>query len=865
MAHNEEKRTTILCCLVSAVLTAALFLCACLCSGVFPGAKYCFLWGDSLISFSAMAKGFMRQLINSHCISYSFKLGMGMPTTAFFAFYSMSPINLLYLIIDDLEIATFCVTIVKFSMASITMCFFLRSAFKNNKVAVVLMSVSYALSSFFSVFYVSFELMDALYIFPLIALGIVKLVREGHFEFLCLIYAYSFFVQFYMAYIMGIFSVVLFLGYVFYKYNGTWVLWKKCVTAYGKSVLIAVMISAPVTIPAAVELFKMRTAEAKETDFFALDIWNFIAGFYPGQAQGTSNMIPYMYSGALVFIITIVFFFSKDINSRKKILLLVPLAMLFLCMFIPQLNYFMHAFDNPNGYAFRYSWLVSFVMCLGAAYISEEIGKHEKKMALWVFAGLLYISLYGAVYFLQHNIEDAGKITMRLDRWLILGCISTGMVYAILRMTGRIRRIFITMLLLTDVFLNIVWNQEAMQEGMIEEKYYVQERSIIQDGLAFVEKSEGNDPWEYFRIYYLNSFSDNESMAHGYNGLGWFSSIENGELRRLLSKYGYATSNLVVYDYGSTPLMRMLFAQKYNLESGNIKTEFGQFCNMSRSEYVLPLGYMVDSGFLDYKTQYADPFSRQNDMISAMCGHDIRIYDHHQGTVDVLLENAAYNELEDGVKISRIENENGFVSYSFRSEQDGNIYAFLSRWDENHITRNIPMIYTTSDYGGLLKLPVVTLTHIIPVPVEEEDACKVQILLQADAAPEFSYENLYIAYENKEAISEAYAELSKGRMIVERFDEGRIEGTVSVDRDKTLLFTSIPYDEGWRIYDNGVEIKPVPVWDNVFTGAELSEGEHKLVFIYNNKWMKYGMCIGFIGLISFIFAVVKNIRLNKSK
>ncbi len=397
MTYSEKKRTTIFCCLISAVLTAVLFLLACLCSGVFPGSRYCFLWGDSLIQFSAMAKGFVSQLFCGQGISYSFMLGMGMPTTAFFAFYTMSPVNLIYAFIEDVETATFVVIIAKFSLASITMCFFL-SSFTKNRVAMVLLSVSYALSSFFSVFYVSFELMDALYLFPLIALGIMRLVNEGRFELLCLVYACSFIIQFYMAYIMGFFSFVLFICYVIYRYRRTLELWKKCVKEYGKSVLIAMMLSAPVTLPAAVELFCMRTEESKRADSFFLDIWNFIAGFYPGQAQGTSNVIPYMYSGALVFIITVVFFLSKDINPRKKYLLLVPLAMLFLCMFIPPLNYFMHAFDNPNGYAFRYSWLVSFVMCLAAAYISEEIDKCEKKMVLWVLAGLIYVLLYVIVY-----------------------------------------------------------------------------------------------------------------------------------------------------------------------------------------------------------------------------------------------------------------------------------------------------------------------------------------------------------------------------------------------------------------------------------------------------------------------------------
>ena len=115
-----------------------------------------------------------------------------------------------------------------------------------------------------------------------------------------------------------------------------------------------------------------------------------------------------------------------------------------------------------------------------------------------------------------------------------------------------------------------------------------------------------------------------------------------------------------------------------------------------------------------------------------------------------------------------------------------------------------------------------------------------------------SQQALYFAYENKDEIESVYEELSSGALNVTSFRDDRIEGNINVVSDKKLLFTSIPYNEGWIVYVDGVKTKPSAVLDETFLGVMLDEGEHDIILIYRSKWVTMGILTGIIGLSVFI-------------
>ena len=281
MDKKINKKHKLLGAFAAITIPTLIFMTATFFTDMFPRQGHPFIFGDSLLQFSLFSKEFMQRLFSGESLVYSFENGMGMPTVAINAFYSQSPFNVLYLIISDIEMASFCVVICKLMFSSLCMYILLCRLFKIPYSASAFFSTAYSLCSFFAFFYVSFELLDMLYILPLITIGFVRFLRQGKWGFLCLTYAYSFIVHFYSAYITGIFSFIIFIVYAWYRFGKTVTLWRKALLGYIKCVFIAILIASPLLIPAGYELISMRTTDVDKFNKFVLYPWSFIAGFYP--------------------------------------------------------------------------------------------------------------------------------------------------------------------------------------------------------------------------------------------------------------------------------------------------------------------------------------------------------------------------------------------------------------------------------------------------------------------------------------------------------------------------------------------------------------------------------------------------------
>ena len=73
--------------------------------------------------------------------------------------------------------------------------------------------------------------------------------------------------------------------------------------------------------------------------------------------------------------------FSEEVlNKRKKILLAILSIFLLLCTILLPLYSFMHAFDAPNQYTFRFSFLISFTIIAMAALAFDHIDQIKTKV-----------------------------------------------------------------------------------------------------------------------------------------------------------------------------------------------------------------------------------------------------------------------------------------------------------------------------------------------------------------------------------------------------------------------------------------------------------------------------------------------------
>ena len=109
-------------------------------------------------------------------------------------------------------------------------------------------------------------------------------------------------------------------------------------------------------------------------------------------------------------------------------------------------------------------------------------------------------------------------------------------------------------------------------------------------------------------------------------------------------------------------------------------------------------------------------------------------------------------------------------------------------------------------------------------------------------------------------MTEAYDILGQNTLNIIEWGNGYIKGNVISEDNYRILFTSIPYDSGWKVLVDGREEDTIPILDNAFIGINLSEGYHEIEFKYYLPGLRLGFIISIIGvLLAFLSFLIYNI------
>jgi uncharacterized membrane protein YfhO len=70
-----------------------------------------------------------------------------------------------------------------------------------------------------------------------------------------------------------------------------------------------------------------------------------------------------------------------------------------------------------------------------------------------------------------------------------------------------------------------------------------------------------------------------------------------------------------------------------------------------------------------------------------------------------------------------------------------------------------------------------------------------------------------------------------------------MHGTVTADNEHSVLFTSIPYDIGWNVSIDGIEVDTYAVYNGAFLACDITPGMHELEFVYKDDSLLIGFCM----------------------
>ena len=321
-----------------------------------------------------------------------------------------------------------------------------------------------------------------------------------------------------------------------------------------------------------------------------------------------------------------------------------------------------------------------------------------------------------------------------------------------------------------------------------------------------------------------------DAMALNMRSLSVTTSTLNKKTLQFTDRMGYAGGSYWSEYLGGNPVSDMLLDVKYILTKDRTYEDFYERVYTDeengiygyRNPYALSLGYAVDEELLSVDLEESfSPMVRMNELTAAMTG-DRQI----QCFRPVALGEGEASGLSVGHPANHrsYTNQNeknpGMLTFTFTAESDDLTYLYFP----TDYPRDCTLFLDGEEWGEAMGNDsdcILTLGRFEPGSTHT-------IALQPRNQKFYLRTNqTYLWTLDEEALKSAYTVLSQGNWkILPDFKEDRLEGTVTVPEGCTLLFTSVPYEEGWVVTVDGREVQPVlteRTVQNEKTGEEKTE------------------------------------------
>ena len=812
---------------------------------------------DAWHQYFPFLKELRSKLISGDSLFWSWNIGGGTNFIALIAYYASSPFNLLSILcpVDYLTEFMAVMTLIKIALAGLTFSIFLRGMYRRQDLTTVAFSTAYALCAFSMGYYWTWMWLDGVALFPLIILGLNKLIDEGKYK----MFTFSLALALISNYYIGAFICIFVALYYVVAYLSRFKLGDiRNLTKITCRVLIfsviGVALSLIIVLPT---YFALSHASAASNQFPStwqvykpwLDVFNdLLSGVSPNRQQmsGSVNIGCGMLSLILIFIYS----FNKKIGIRERIANISLLIFIFLTFNINMLDFVFHGFHFPNELPHRYAFIFSFLLVASGyrAFISLRSVKdtHIIAVMLGLVGYILLINKMGS----EAVSDEAVIISIILA---IAYCLT---FLIIIRNKGKqVALSFVILLLSVADGIVITQKSTTAVQSSSREGY--------RTGMADTEDlAYAMEDGSFFRVETNETFTINPGPLYGFRSISQFNSSANSRMVYLMDKLGLAgnmPSNRYSYFYGS-PVFNSFFNLKYIINrTGSMDSEYLTYYKQSGNsfaysyDYALPLGFMTKSELRQLNINKDDPFKVQNDMMSLATGMDKEVFTAVGLTKINDEDNLSMSESNGSLSFTQPDSgRQSYFELSYTAEKDGTAYIYLS----------IPKAVDSEARISISEDGVESSSVMYPTGyahIIEIGSCKkgsvitVAATLEADCSAWGSVKS-YVYQCDTEVLKEGCAILSKEALNIDSYTSDSINGTVTTENGG-LLYTSIPWEEGWSAKVDGKEVKLTPM-DEALLVLDLTPGTHSIELRYCPEGFKEGLIISGVALLIMILLIV---------
>ena len=156
---------------------------------------------------------------NGNNLIYSFNMAMGLPFFRNFLNYLSSPFNIIMMVFSKEGLLNSFSLIIglKAVFSSVTMVYYLSKKFKTKELYLIPLGIIYAFQAYFSAYYWNIMWLDGMVFLPLITLGIENIVNKQKWRSYTVWLAIMLIANYFIGYMICIYSVIYFLIYNTYK------------------------------------------------------------------------------------------------------------------------------------------------------------------------------------------------------------------------------------------------------------------------------------------------------------------------------------------------------------------------------------------------------------------------------------------------------------------------------------------------------------------------------------------------------------------------------------------------------------------------------------------------------------------------
>lgn len=791
--------------------------------GIFPFGQESFLRTDMYHQYAPFFSEFHHKLRSGGSLLYSWDIGMGVNFAALYAYYLASPLNWLVILCPKEYIIEFMTYMIVFKtgLCGLSFSYYLKKHNRTADFGVGFFGIFYALSGYMAAYSWNIMWLDCILLFPLIMLGLERLVKEKKGMLYCVTLGLSILSNYYISIMICLFMVIYFICLLIMEGKRRAKDFFISLVQFGGYSLIAGALAAFVLLP---EIAALQTTASGDFNFpktyeMYFSIIDMLAR-HIGNVQTEIGLDhwPNIYCGVAVFLFFLLYLACRKIPVKEKAVYCGLLLLFFASFSINVLNFIWHGFHYPNSLPCRQSFIYIFLilsMCYRAYMYLDETPKKHVAIAFW--GSVCYVLLA------QKFIKDEAYHFIVFYVAILFLAVYAGLIY--FYKNPRRSRTTAALLTLAVVAVESAVNTTVTSITTTSRSAYKSDNEGVIELTKDLKTGNG-----FYRVDKVDGKTKNDGAWMNFPSVSLFSSVASADMTSFFKNVGCEGSTNAYSIVGSTPLIDSLFSVRYALYNNrqlNPRIQLKDFSGetfLYENPYTLPLGFMMpDIMETGWKLDLPNPIDVQNDLCDA---------------------------LDTPPVFETVMGENDGGTFSFTPEKDGEYYIYVM----NHQVKSVKMA---------AREEIKTFDSLNRGYLVEVGYCKAGETVTLENKDNSDGLNAEAYLFKEEGLKAIYERLNANPFILGVWDDDYLEGNIDAG-DGGTMFMSVPYDKGWTALVDGNPVTIKQIY-GTFSGLELSAGRHTVVLKYMPKGLKLGAVISAAALLLLILLALGGWMFRKKR